>query len=210
MESWALDLADSAENADLVIVCASDEAKTILNTDEEEIEEHGEYDPHLWLSLSGAAAEVQNIADAFSEADEENASYYQNNCASYIDELNSLMDEYSEKFKACESNTLVTSHAAFAYFCRDFDLIQQSVEGVYAEGEPSTKQLLELVDFCSENNITTIFSEEAASSDIASTLAEECGASVDTIYTMESSEGNLSYLERIRSNCEKILQSLSQ
>ena len=35
----------------------------------------------------------------------------------------------------------VTGHAAFAYLCRDFGLEQNSVEDVFAEGEPNAAQL---------------------------------------------------------------------
>lgn len=54
-------------------------------------------------------------------------------------------------------------HAAFGCLCRDFGLEQNSVEDVYGAGEPTAKQLSELVEYCRANNIKTIFSESAAS-----------------------------------------------
>ena len=45
----------------------------------------------------------------------------------------------------------VTGHAAFAYLCRDFGLEQNSVEDVFAEGEPNAAQLAELIEYCKEN-----------------------------------------------------------
>jgi zinc transport system substrate-binding protein len=88
-------------------------------------------------------------------------------------------------------------------------LEQNSVEDIFAEGEPSAQQLAELVDYCLENNVTTVFAEELASPDVSETLANEVGAKVETIYTIESAEDSKSYLERMRENLEKIYVSLT-
>jgi zinc transport system substrate-binding protein len=81
---------------------------------------------------------------------------------------------------------------------------------VFAEGEPSAQQLAELVDYCRQNGVTTIFAEEMASPEISQTLANEVGASVKTIYTMESAEDGLSYLERMADNLSEIYDALSK
>lgn len=210
MEAWAEDAVKAAGNEALIAVNASEGAAPISNEEEEEIKEHGEYDPHLWLSIKGAEIEVQNIADAMTEADPSNKDYYQNNAKDYIDQLESLFKEYEDKFSDLNNKNFVTGHAAFNYFCRDFGLSQNSVEDVFAEGEPSTRQLVDLVEYCEENKVGTIFSEEMASSEISQTLANEVGADVETIYTMEGPEDDLSYLDRMRSNCEKVYQSLAK
>ena len=210
METWAEKVIQSAGNNKLTVIIASEGAASIDNTEKEEIDEHGQYDPHLWLSIKGAETEVQNIADGFSQSDPDNKDFYQTNAKEYIRELENLYKEYFDKFSSLENKNFVTGHAAFNYFCKDFGLEQNSVEDVFAEGEPSTKQLADLVDYCKENNVTTIFAEEMTSPEISQTLANEVGAEVETIYTMESPEDDLDYLERIRLNCEKIYQSLSK
>ena len=209
MEAWAEDAVAAADNKDLIVVEASDGVTPISNTEEDEIQEHGQYDPHVWLSLKGAETEVTNIKDALVRADPDNKEYYETNCSEYIAKLEALYTRYSEKFGSTEKKSFVTGHAAFAYLCRDFGLEQNSVEDVFAEGEPSAKQLTELVDYCRENGVTTIFAEEMASPDISETLAREVGASVETIYTMESAEDDKSYLERMEDNLEKIYLSLA-
>lgn len=210
MEEWIEDAISAAKNENLISVQASDGAELIVNTDEEEIDEHGQYDPHLWLSLKGAQVQVENIKDALVEADPENKEYYENNCDEYLTKLEELYQEYYEKFQSVEQKSFVTGHAAFAYLCRDFGLEQNSVEGVFGEGEPSAQQLAELTDYCKKNNVTTIFAEEMASADVSKTLANEVGAKVETIYTMESSEDNKTYLERMEDNLAKIYDSLSK
>ena len=104
--------------------------------------------------------------------------------------------------------TLLQADAAFAYLCRDFGLEQNSVEDVFAEGEPNAAQLAKLIEYAKENHITTIFAEEMASPEVSKTLAKEVGAKVETIYTIESNEDNKTYLERMDENLTKIAASL--
>ncbi|MDF1496373.1 metal ABC transporter substrate-binding protein [Caproiciproducens sp. CPB-2] len=208
MEAWTEDAVKSANNPNLITVEASKGADPIKNTDPEEIEEHGQYDPHIWLSLKGAEIEVKNIKDALVKADGANQQYYEKNCDDFVSKLENLYTEYNKKFQSAEKKSFVTGHAAFGYLCRDFGLEQNSVEDVFAEGEPSAQQLTELVKYCKDNKVTTIFAEEMASPDVSKTLAKEVGANVETIYTIEGGEDNKTYLERVESNLSKIYASL--
>lgn len=208
MEAWTEEAIKAADNAKLIAVEASKGADAIKNTDPEEIEEHGQYDPHIWLSLKGAELQVKNIKDALVNADPSNKDYYEKNCNDFISQLEKLYNEYNEKFQSANKKSFVTGHAAFGYLCRDFGLEQNSVEDTFAEGEPSAQQLTELVEYCRENKVTTIFAEEMASPDVSKTLANEVGAKVETIYTIESSEDDMTYLDRMTDNLSKIYDSL--
>ena len=210
MEAWVDEAIKAVNNAKLITVEASSGADVITNTEPEEIEEHGQYDPHVWLSLKGAEIEVGNIKDALIKADASNKEYYEKNCKDYVSQLEKLYEEYNGKFQSVEKKSFVTGHAAFAYLCRDFGLEQNSVEDVFAEGEPGAQQLAELVEYCRENKVTTIFAEEMASPDVSQTLANEVGAKVETIYTIESAEEEMTYMERMTDNLVRIYDSLAK
>ncbi len=209
MESWIDDAIAAVDNESLVTVCASDGVTPIRN-EGEEVKEHGQYDPHTWLSLKCAEIEVGNIKDALVEADPDNAADYESNYTAYITSLENLYQEYAEKFAAVEKDSFVTGHAAFGYLCRDFHLSQNSVEDVFAEGEPSAQQLTELVQYCKDHAVTTIFAEELASAEVSETLAKEVGAKVETIDTMAGSENGKTYLKRMEENLRKIYASLTE
>jgi zinc transport system substrate-binding protein len=209
MEPWAEKAVSAAENESLVVVNASDGAEPIVSGDAEAAGEYGQYDPHLWLSPKAAEIEVINIKNALVGADPDNAELYEKNCAEYVAQLESLYAEYSAKFAGLSERRFVTGHAAFAYLCRDFGLEQQSVEDIFATGEPSMQKLAELVDYCREHGITTVFAEELASPEISRTLAEEVGAQIKTIFTMAGSEDGRSFLERMSSNLAVIYESLA-
>lgn len=209
MEAWVDDAIAAVANEKLIAVCASDGIEPI-GSEGAETREHGEYDPHAWLSLKCAKIEAANIKAALVAADPQNAADYESNYKTFVTALENLYQEYAEKFAGAEKNAFVTGHAAFGYLCRDFKLSQNSVEDVFAEGEPSAKQLAELVQYCKEHAVTTIFAEELASADVSETLAREVGAKVETIYTMAGREDGKTYLKRMEENLSKIYASLTE
>lgn len=205
MEGWAQSTLKSIDNKNLMVVEASKNCELIKNSDEEEIKEHGQYDPHVWLSLKQAKLEANNIKEAFSKVDVSNKETYEDNYNKFAVEIDKLQKEYEEKFTKVKNKNFVTGHAAFAYLCRDFNLKQNSVEEVFSEGEATTAKLKELVDYCKANNINTIFMEEMASPKVSEALGKEVGAKVQVINTLEA-EGK--YIETMRENLEKIYNSL--
>lgn len=208
MEGWTEIAIKAASNKNLQVLEASKGVELIALDDPAEIKEHGTYDPHTWLSLVNAQIEVQNIADALAAADKTNAAFYQQNAATYKKELQTLLAKYQGRFHKLPAKHFVTGHAAFAYLCRDLGLEQSSVEDVFASGEPSAKSLSELADFCKANNVKTIFVEAAVSPKTSQTLAREVGAKTQPIHTLESSEGTLTYLDRMEENLDAIYQGL--
>ncbi|MCC9296094.1 metal ABC transporter substrate-binding protein [Clostridium sp. WLY-B-L2] len=208
MESWKDKVINSANNKNLIAVDASKGITPIKNTDADEIKEHGQYDPHAWISLKNAEIQSKNIKDALVKADPSNKDFYEKNYKSFSKQLEDLYSEYKTKFSTVKNKNFVTGHAAFAYLCRDYGLKQNSVEGVFAEGEPSPQKLAELVNYCKQNNIKTIFVEDMVSPKVSNTLAKEVGAKVEKIYTIESKEDNKNYIQSMKSNLEMIYNSL--
>jgi zinc transport system substrate-binding protein len=227
MEPWIDSAVQAANNPNLILVETSANVIPLVaeesghehgtdpsheeNHSQERVHSHGGgHDPHTWLSPKAAREAVKSIQGALTQADPDGKDYYENNCADYLAKLQNLIDEYEEKFAATENKSFITGHAAFGYLCRDFGLNQSSVEGVFAQGEPTAQQLVKLVEYSKANRVTTIFSEEAASPLVSETLANEVGAKVAAIYTMESAEDGKSYLERMSDNLSKIYESLSE
>lgn len=210
MERWVKQAVKAADNKKLITVEASKGIKLIGLTDLDLIIEHGRYDPHTWLSLSCAQTEVKNITEALAAADKTNADFYRKNAAEYNQKLQALLAAYQKKFSKLEQNDFVTGHAAFAYLCRDFGLQQQSIEDVFASGEPSAQNLAKLTAYCKEHNVKTIFVEEAVSPKTSETLAREVGATTQEIYTIECSNGEKTYLTRMEENLDAIYKSLKK
>jgi zinc transport system substrate-binding protein len=208
MEAWVEKTLEAVDNKSINVVGAYNGAELIANEDEEEIEEHGQFDPHIWLSLKEAKVQAKNIKDALVKADEKNKDFYEANYNEFTSKLDALYNEYKDKFRTLANKNFVTGHAAFGYICRDFGLVQKSVEDVFAEGEPTMQKLKELTEFSKKNNIKTIFMEELASPKVSETLAQEVGAKVEKIYTIESKEDGKDYIASMRENLDRIYNSL--
>lgn len=208
MEAWSDKVLKSVNNKNLIVVNASKGSTPITNTDSESIKEDGQNDPHLWISLKGAESEAKNIKDAFVKADPADKDYFEKNYSDFHNKLEQLFNDYNNKFSTLPNKNFVTGHAAFAYLCRDFGLKQTSVEGVFAEGEPSAKKLKELIDYCKANHIKTIFVEDMVSPKVSETLAKQVGAKAEKIHTIESKEDSKDYIESMKDNLELIYNSL--
>ena len=74
------------------------------------------------------------------KVDPANKKKYKKNYFDFYNQLEALFNNYKTKFNSVKNKNIVTGHAAFAYFSRDFGLNQNSVEDVFAEGEPSAKK----------------------------------------------------------------------
>lgn len=200
METWVDKTLSAVDNKKLLSVDASKNIDVINTADQT--------DPHIWLSLRNAQIEAKNILDALVKVDEKNKTYYEKNYTDFTNKLKNLDEDYSSKFETVSNKNFVTGHAAFAYLCRDYKLTQNSVEDVFAEGEPTPKKLKDLVDYCKVNNIKVIFMEELASPKVSETLAKEVGAKVEKIYTIESKEDGKDYIESMKDNLDMIYNSL--
>lgn len=201
LEKWSSTAISSVNNKDLISVDASNGFKPIKTS-------KGAYDPHVWLSLKGAESETKNIMNALIKSDPKDKVYFEKNYLDFKTQLESLYNSYKIKYQNSPKKSFVTGHAAFNYLCRDFDIKQNSVEDVFADGEPSSQKLQELITYCKNNKVTTIFVEDLVSPKLTNTLASEVGATVTKIYTLESKEDNLDYLQSMKKNLNNIYKSL--
>ena len=200
METWVDKVNEVIKDKNVVIVDSSTGVQ--VRKEEEAV------DPHIWLSLKNAEIQSENIKNTLVQLDDKNKDYYEENYNKFKAELETVYNEYKPKFDTLSKKNFITGHAAFGYLCRDFGLTQKSVENLFAEGEPTPKQLEDLVKFCGENNIKTVFSESLASPKVSQTLAKEVKAEVVPILTLEAKEGGKSYIEAMRYNLDEIYRCL--
>ncbi len=174
------------------------------------IKTDGKTDPHQWLSLKEAINQCNNIKNALEEVDPENKNYYEENYEKAKTDFEELYNKYLPKFQSLEHKNFVTSHEAFGYLCRDFGLEQQALNDLFGEGELTAKKIEDLVKYCNDNGVTTIFSEEEDSQKEANTLAKEINGEVKPLYTLETKVEGKSYLEVMKINLEEIYDSMSK
>lgn len=202
MEDW-LDEVKEQISEDKIKYVDTSENGNVIKTD-------GKIDPHQWLSLKEAINQCNNIKLALSEVDPNNKDYYEENYEKVKNDFEELYNEYLPKFQSLEHKNFVTSHEAFGYLCRDFGLKQQALNDLFGEGELTAKKIEDLVKYCDDNGVNTIFSEEEDSQKEAQTLANEINGEVKPLYTLETKVEGKSYLEVMKINLEEIYESMDK
>ena len=183
--------------------------KTYTVTDNIEIrKEDGIDDPHVWLTPLNAIAEMKDILSIVNTLDPTHKEDYEKNYQKAEQDFLTLHEEIKEKRKTFTQNKLVVAHAAFGYFCQEYDLEQIAVHGLEPEEEPTAQEIENILDLVKEYNINTIFTEEMASQEIAEKISQETGCKLEVLSPIESLEeeevGKEDYLSLMRENLEKI------
>ena len=234
MEHWAEDVLESLSNQNLISVEASEGIELLPGHGHEDGEEHaeehteehaeehseeaghdhGEYDPHVWLSPMNAKKEMENIKNAFVEADPLHADYFEENYKTYAGRLDALDGEFKTKLSGLSRKEIVVNHEAFGYLCHAYGLEQLGIAGLSPDEEPDPKKMAEITDFVKEHNVKVIFSEELVSPKVAESVAGETGASVEVLNPLEGlSEEELAagadYFSVMEENLTKLVEALS-
>lgn len=231
MEHWTEDVLGALDNKELKVVEAS-RGLTLLEgkeEDEEETEDSSSdsdasdestdseitYDPHVWLDPLNAKAEMENIKNAFVEADPDNKDYYEQNYETYAEKFDQLDKEYKDGLADTKSKDLITSHEAFGYLCQAYGLNQVGIEGLSPDSEPDASRMNEIIKFAKENNVKTIFFEELVSPKVSETIADEVGAKTAVLNPLEGlTDDEISagedYFSVMESNLKTIEDALNE
>ena len=134
---------------------------------------HGGTDPHAWQNPLNGALYAQNIADALCKADAGNCQFFKKRAADYISELKSLDAKYRSELSSIpkENRVIITTHDAFGYLARHYDLRILSPFGLSTGSEPSAKRIAELKDIISRGVVKAVFMEKNGNNTILDQLA---------------------------------------
>lgn len=120
----------------------------------------GSIDPHWWHSIGGMKKAASYVAKEFGEADPANKSTYAANAKAWGRELDALETWAKREISKIPRSRryLVTAHAAFGYFCRDFGFKSIPVAGASAESA-SSKYIAEAIAEIRKREVPTAFPE---------------------------------------------------
>ncbi len=175
---------------------------------------HGEFDPHAFQSVANAKIYVSNVAQAFCTADAAGCDTYKANAAAYNQKLDALETEVKATLSAIpeERRTVITSHEAFAYFGKAYDIKFLAPEGVSTEAEASAADVAALIRQVREDKASAIFVENITNSKLIEQIASETGLKIGgTLYSDALTDGAPAgtYIDLIRTNAETIKGAVS-
>ncbi|MDO5779160.1 MAG: metal ABC transporter substrate-binding protein [Clostridium sp.] len=185
------------------------------DSEDEHSEDDGhdhEYNPHVWVSVTGNIEEVKNIASQLEDLNPENKEAYESNTNTYVSKLEELKNEMHAELDNLPNRDIITFHEAFPYFAEEFNLNIAGVIEIEPDSEPSAKEIEEIINTIKSKNINALFTEPQYSSKVAETIATETGATVyelDPIVTGDSNpDAYDDYINKMKKNLDVLKEAL--
>lgn len=180
----------------------------------------GEYldkpNPHAWMGLTNALIYVDNIQNAFSIHDPDNADAYKANAVAYKKRIKAAIAPLKETILAVPEHKrwLVTCEGAFSYLIRDFEMKELYLWPMNADQQGTPQQVRKVIDGVRKNNIPAVFCESTVSQSPAQQVARETGAAYGGVLYVDSlteADGIVpTYVDLLRITSETIAAGLTK
>jgi manganese/zinc/iron transport system substrate-binding protein len=140
-----------------------------------QLNEHA-YDPHVWFDVQLWLKGIQGCVNQLVKIYPSEAEFILSNFEHYKLDLITVEKELILKMKDIPSNqrVLITSHDAFHYFGKAYDVEVKAIQGVSTIMEPGLKEVSNLVNDIVKRNIKSIFVESSVSSKSIRAVIEGC------------------------------------
>jgi zinc transport system substrate-binding protein len=133
-------------------------------------------DLHIWLSPRQSKTQAKIIAATLIQLYPENRGLYEHNLKEFLVELDAMDQEIAKLLAPVNQRMILVSHPAYAYFCRDYQLQQISIE--FEGKDPTPYQLTRLIHQAKQAQIKTVFIQPQYSNKGARLIADQLGAKV--------------------------------
>ena len=121
--------------------------------------DHGEFDPHAWLSTDNAKTWLNVIAAKLSSIDPTNAGGYFANASEAIVELDALDKEVDEMLDTVRGGKFIVFHDAYQYFETVYDFPASGAISLGDASDPGAARIAEIAKRIESENIQCVLSE---------------------------------------------------
>jgi len=169
----------------------------------------GAVDPHIWFDPDLWVLTAETLSRKPPSPTIKSASLME-----FKEKVAAISNKYKEAFKKIpkERRILITSHDAFSYLGRHFDIEVQGVQGVSTDAEVGIKRVDELIALIKKRKIKSVFTETSVSPRSIEKLLSESGAKEGgTLYSDAlgpAASGAETYLGMLEKNLNTILEGL--
>jgi manganese/zinc/iron transport system substrate-binding protein len=182
------------------------------------IGEHS-HDPHIWLDPFIWARGVDALGSALAKRYPELAKVILLNATNYKLKILMTASWMKNEISTIEKDkrVLITSHDAFNYFGKAFDVQVEALQGISTVAEPGIRKVEELTDFIIQRKIKSVFVESSVSSKAILSLRQACersNYSIDeggTLYSDamgDEASGADTYIDMLKANTRTIVKGL--
>ncbi|MFH5881733.1 MAG: metal ABC transporter solute-binding protein, Zn/Mn family [Candidatus Izemoplasmataceae bacterium] len=204
------------EDGDITAEAAMEEIEDLVHAFMQEEDhphddnDHGDFDPHIWLDPLNAKNMVRDIIEALVELLPEHEATIRANGQAYLAELEALHQSYLDLVANVEVLKIMHGgHNAFTYFTHRYNIQYVTpYRGFSSNAEPTPQALAEMIDLMNETGIEHLFSEHLISPNVANAIKEATGATILYLYAGENApkdafDRGITFIEMMQHNLEQ-------
>jgi manganese/zinc/iron transport system substrate-binding protein len=135
-------------------------------------------DPHIWMDPSIWNVGLNGLKDTLQVLFPEHAESIQKKYIQYQDSLKSLVVEIDSLMRSipAQNRVLITSHDAFRYFGRAFEVEVKGLQGISTVSEYGLRDVKTMVDLIVDRQIKAVFVESSVSQKSLESVVAGCKA----------------------------------
>lgn len=145
--------------------------------------DHGDADPHIWTSVSGARNMARNMAEALSEAYPDSSLIISQKLQKLIARLDSTDASIRQRLAEAPTRSFAIWHPSLSYYARDYGLEQIAV-GLESK-EMSVRQVHHVIEEAREEGVRIFFFQREYDSRQAEGINTEIGSRLVTISPLD-------------------------
>jgi zinc/manganese transport system substrate-binding protein len=137
-------------------------------------------DPHWWHSADAMGRAARVVGDKLAEVDPANKEGYEAGVKAAVKRFSDLKSWAKKELTVIPraDRKLVTAHAAFGYFCKEYGFKSIPVLGLGRSDDASPQYLAESIEMIRANKIRAVFPEDQANPKVLAEMTRSTGAKV--------------------------------
>ena len=218
LEVWVSSLVKNAGGPSLRVITTSHGIPLIYDhmdhheqaeTDHDGQESESGGNPHIWLDPANVAIMLGHITTALIERDPSHTAEFRANHTAYLQQLDRLQRELSDRLKPITDRRFIAHHPAWPYLAKRFGFEVVGTIQVQSGSEPSALHLQSLITTIKTHHIKLIVTEIQLSQRLPELLSGETKVRVVILTTLPGGlPGTATYLDMLRYNVLQLANAL--
>jgi zinc/manganese transport system substrate-binding protein len=171
----------------------------------------GALDPHWWHSLENLKRAARVVGDALATADPAHAATYKTNTTATQARIAGYKTWAQQQLSVIPraDRKLVTAHAAYGYFCKEFGFKSIPLLGIGREGEVGGTYVATAIQAIKDNHIRAVFPEDQSNPKALKEIVRDTGAKIGDELVADGTHPKAHTIEAmIRHNVDAIVKAL--
>lgn len=174
---WFFRLIDSVNQSEENVYEIAKDVEPMYIADEEGEQE---VNPHAFISPQVGIQMAEAVRDALVETMPDQTEYFEQNAADYLEQLEQIDTEYTEKIGEIpeEDRIFIASEQAFQYMTNEYGLEEGYIWAVDTDENGSPDQIRNAIEFVNENQPNVLFVESNVDTRPMETVSSETGVEI--------------------------------